>query len=156
MQYVWIKFDRNQTKWTCLLLMLPRNDPKWASYNQNSRLPVTFQGQVFENIFMSLLMIEMPHKLHVKLTGFGMFHLNEHEDKTWWVFWACENGPLFVLKWEMTKRRSSLKRFCCINLPWSLEMSGLYQNLDVSCTNLTVTLLASTSAKQNAAEWILS
>ena len=25
------------------------------------------------------------------------------------------------------------------SVPWSLEMSGLYQNFDVSCTNLTVT-----------------
>lgn len=32
--------------------------------------------------------------------------------------------------------------------PWSLEISGLYQNFDVSCTNLTVTCLpASTSEK---------
>lgn len=27
-------------------------------------------------------------------------------------------------------------------LPWSLEMSGLYQNLDVSWTNLTLSLLS--------------
>lgn len=37
-------------------------------------------------------------------------------------------------------------------LPWSLEMSGLYQNLDVSWTNLTLSLL---SGLPSAAEKVM-
>lgn len=110
-----------------------------------------------------LLITHMYHTFFVLLKnwGRGCSHLHSqtvgppegvavpHNKAAWllvfqdWNSWRERNND-----WSSSRIFLTKKSVYIWHLPWSLEMSGLYQNFDVSCTNFTVTcLLASTSGK---------